>query len=76
MTFEKLDLLLKEHGNDRRAFVRSDIVVHLPERFRDAKRFHGSYLHVSGEISGTICEVESKITPNLVYQSALRFGKA
>ena len=67
MTFEKLDLLLKEHGNDRRAVVRSDIIVHLPERLRDAGRFDGSYLHVRGEISGTICEVESTITPNLVY---------
>ena len=36
MTFQELDKLLKAQGNDRRAIVRSDIIVHLPERLRDA----------------------------------------
>jgi inosine/xanthosine triphosphate pyrophosphatase family protein/dephospho-CoA kinase len=67
MTFEKLDSLLKAHGNDRRAYVRSDIVVHLPDRLRDAGRFPGPYLHVRGEVAGRICESESTIVPNLVY---------
>lgn len=67
MTFEKLDSLLKANGNDRRAYVRSDIVVHLPDRLRDVGRFPGPYLHVRGEVSGHICEFESDIVPNLVY---------
>lgn len=67
MTFEKLDQLLKAHGNDRRAIVRSDIVVHLPERLRDAARLVGRYLHVRGEVHGRICDSESPIEANLVY---------
>lgn len=67
MTFEKLDGLLKAHGNDRRVVVRSDIVVHLPASLRKVARLSEPYLHVRGESCGSVCEAESAIEPNLVY---------
>jgi inosine/xanthosine triphosphate pyrophosphatase family protein len=38
MTFEKLDAILKAHGNDRRVVVRSDIVVHLPAIYEESPK--------------------------------------
>ncbi|WP_183406799.1 non-canonical purine NTP pyrophosphatase [Burkholderia pseudomallei] len=67
MTFEKLDGLLKAHGNDRRVVVRSDIVVHLPASLRKVARLNQPYLHVRGESCGSVCEAECVIEPNLVY---------
>lgn len=67
MTFEKLDGLLKAHGNNRRVVVRSDIVVHLPRSLRRVAKLSQQYLHVQGETCGSVCEVERAIERNLVY---------
>ncbi|MGO3869282.1 MAG: non-canonical purine NTP pyrophosphatase [Alcaligenes sp.] len=67
MTFAKLDTLLKRAGNNRKVIVRSDIVMHLPQRWRTLLNTTDRYLSVVGESHGVIADCERKIQPNLVY---------
>ncbi|MFJ3059027.1 non-canonical purine NTP pyrophosphatase [Herbaspirillum sp. NPDC087042] len=67
MTFEKLDAILKEHRNNRKVTVRSDIVMHLPGRWKELLGIAEDFVWVYGETNGTISEVEPVITPNPVY---------
>lgn len=67
MTFTKLDTLLKRVGNNRKVTVRSDIVVHLPQRWRTLLNTTERYLSVVGESHGVIVDHEHMIQPNLVY---------
>ena len=67
MTFAKLDALLKRAGNNRKVIVRSDIVMHLPPRWRRLLNTTERYLSVVGESHGVIADCERKIQPNLVY---------
>jgi len=67
MTFGKLDALLKRAGNNRKVVVRSDIVMHLPQRWRTLLNTTDRYLSVVGESHGLIADRERKIQPNLVY---------
>lgn len=66
-TFSELDKSLKACGNDRRASVRSDIVLHLPKKWKELLGLHDDFLWITGEIHGTIAETEVEIEPNLVY---------
>ncbi len=67
MSFDRLDALLKENGNNRRVTVRSDIVMHIPKKWRDFLGIQEEYLWVFGQTNGTISETEPIITPNPVY---------
>lgn len=67
MTFAKLDALLKRAGNNRKVIVRSDIVMHLPQRWRTLLNTSDRYLSVVGESHGVIVDSERLIQPNLVY---------
>jgi len=67
MTFAKLDALLKRAGNNRKVIVRSDIVMHLPQRWRTLLNTTDRYLSVVGESHGVIVDCERTIQPNLVY---------
>lgn len=67
MTFAKLDALLKRADNNRKVIVRSDIVMHLPQRWRTLLNTADRYLSVVGESHGVIADCERKIQPNLVY---------
>jgi len=67
MTFSKLDDLLKRAGNNRRVIVRSDIVMHLPQRWRTLLNTTDQYLSMVGESHGVIADSEREIQPNLVY---------
>lgn len=67
MSFEKLDGILKEHGNNRRASVRSDIILHLPHRWRQYLGVTKDYIWVHGETTGSIVGSEVEIEPNLIY---------
>lgn len=67
MTFAKLDALLKRAGNNRKVIVRSDIVMHLPPRWRRLLNTTERYLSMVGESHGVIDDCERKIQPNLVY---------
>jgi len=66
-TFENLDAQLKALGNDRRVTVRSDIVMHLPKRWKDALKMEEDYVWVYGTVSGTIVEKSEQIDLNLMY---------
>jgi adenylate kinase family enzyme/inosine/xanthosine triphosphate pyrophosphatase family protein len=67
MTFARLDAMLKRAGNNRKVIVRSDIVMHLPQRWRTLLNTTDRYLSVVGESHGVIADRERKIQPNLVY---------
>jgi inosine/xanthosine triphosphate pyrophosphatase family protein/adenylate kinase family enzyme len=67
MTFTKLDALLKRAGNNRKVIVRSDIVMHLPRRWRILLNTTDRYLSMVGESHGVIADREHKIQPNLLY---------
>lgn len=67
MTFAKLDALLKRAGNNRKVVVRSDIVMHLPQRWRTLLNTADRYLSAVGESHGVIVDRERMIQPNLVY---------
>ncbi|MBK5204093.1 MAG: AAA family ATPase [Polaromonas sp.] len=67
MTFAKLDALLKRAGNNRKVIVRSDIVMHLPQRWRTLLNTTDRYLSMVGESHGVIADRERMIQPNLVY---------
>lgn len=67
MTFARLDALLKRAGNNRKVIVRSDIVMHLPQRWRTLLNTTERYLLGVGESHGVIADRERKIQPNLVY---------
>lgn len=67
MTFAKLDALLKRAGNNRKVIVRSDIVMHLPQRWRTLLNTSDRYLSMVGESHGVIADREHDIQPNLVY---------
>ncbi|WCM88290.1 ATP-binding protein [Acidovorax sp. NCPPB 3576] len=67
MTFAKLDASLKRAGNNRKVTVRSDIVMHLPQRWRTLLNTTDRYLSVVGESHGVIANYEHEIQPNLVY---------
>jgi adenylate kinase family enzyme/inosine/xanthosine triphosphate pyrophosphatase family protein len=67
MTFAKLNALLKRAGNNRKVIVRSDIVMHLPQRWRTLLNTTDRYLSMVGESHGVIADREYEIQPNLVY---------
>jgi adenylate kinase family enzyme/inosine/xanthosine triphosphate pyrophosphatase family protein len=67
MTFQKLDSLLKANGNNRNATVRSDMILHLPYRWRELLGTSHGYLWVHGEVEGAIANEEIQIQQNLVY---------
>ena len=67
MTFEKLDSLLKSAGNDRRACVRSDVLLHIPEDLRKLWGTSEQYLVFEGEQTGTVIEEEVSFETNMVF---------
>lgn len=67
MTFKKLDRLLKTNGNNRIVTVRSDIVMHLPSKWKILLGIEDDFLWVHGETIGHVSDIEQDISPNLVY---------
>jgi inosine/xanthosine triphosphate pyrophosphatase family protein len=67
MTFGSLDQLLKGHGNNRRATVRSDIILYASEETTQLQGAPARCLWVHGETHGVIDEVDRAIETNLVY---------
>lgn len=65
--FETVDALLKSNGNDRRATVRSHIVLHIPDQFRQSPQHNREFVVFSGEQRGHIVDCEQNITTNLMY---------
>jgi adenylate kinase family enzyme/inosine/xanthosine triphosphate pyrophosphatase family protein len=65
--FQSLDAKLRKHGNDRRVTVRSDVLLHLPDDFRQKNKIAEQFLHFIGETDGTITNEEVRIETNLLY---------
>ncbi|MFA5293487.1 MAG: non-canonical purine NTP pyrophosphatase [Phycisphaerae bacterium] len=61
--FTSVDKLLKEHGNDRRVIVRSDILLYLPKYWREGE----GYKRFTSAEYGTITEKEYNIKTNDLY---------
>jgi inosine/xanthosine triphosphate pyrophosphatase family protein len=66
-TFASLHTILRDAGNDRRATVRSDVLLHVPSSIRSAWGVETNYLVFTGEQRGTIVEAEYLFNSNLVY---------
>lgn len=66
-TFADLDPLLRAKGNDRRASVRSDILLHVPSNFRSAWGVNDEFLVFTGTQTGAIVDAEDQFEANLVY---------
>ena len=66
-SFEKLDAELRRLGNNRRATVRSDIIMHLPQRWKEALKTDDDYVWVHGSVDGEIVRNEELIDLNLMY---------
>jgi dephospho-CoA kinase/inosine/xanthosine triphosphate pyrophosphatase family protein len=66
-TFASLDKLLRDAGNDRRATVRSDVLLHVPSSVRSGWGVETDFLVFTGEQRGAIVEAECLFDANLVY---------
>jgi len=65
--FASLDEKLRHAGNDRRALVRSDILLHVPQTLKTSWGFEGDFVLFTGEQTGSIVEAEHGFSANLVY---------
>lgn len=65
--FSSLDETLRANGNDRSVTVRSDIVMHLPKRWREILGVTNEYISVHGKVHGRIVDHEQSPDLNLVY---------
>jgi inosine/xanthosine triphosphate pyrophosphatase family protein len=66
-TFNALDEMLRKNGNNRKVFVRSDMLLHIPDAYRAKWGVSDSYIIFTGTQSGSVTETEHKIETNLVY---------
>jgi len=66
-TFAKLDAMLRAKGNDRRASVRSDILLHVPSSFKNSWGVDCDFIIFTGRQSGEIIDTEHIFESNLVY---------
>ena len=66
-SFSQLDGMLKRAGNDRRAQVRSDVLLHIPKTKRPALRIDGDYCLFTGTQDGNIVDEEIEFETNAVF---------
>ena len=66
-TFYSLDALLQQHGNNRKVTVRSDILLHIPDTYREKLSLEKPYLIFTSSQSGLICDKEHTISTNLIF---------
>ncbi|AFV97820.1 MULTISPECIES: non-canonical purine NTP pyrophosphatase [unclassified Sulfuricurvum] len=64
-TFEMLDEMLIAKGNNRKSFVRSDIILHLPKKLRD--KYSIDYKQFTGTVEGNIVTTEYEYATNPSY---------
>ena len=65
-SFATLDAQLKKFGNNRRATVRSDLILHLPRELRSSEVNKG-YLWFTSTKSGTVVDKERMFDTNPMY---------
>jgi len=66
-TFASLDEKLRHAGNDRRALVRSDILLHVPQSLKMSWGIESDFVLFTGEQTGSIVQAEHGFSANLVY---------
>ena len=66
-SFAELNEELEKAGGSRRVSVRSDIVLHIPEKYKRAWLLERDYLVFTGVQHGHITEQEEEFAGNLVY---------
>ncbi len=66
-SFNDLDKILKESGNNRKVTVSSDTLLHIPDKYRKNHPHDGKYLVFTGKQDGAICDDEHSIKTNLVF---------
>ncbi|MGO6705272.1 non-canonical purine NTP pyrophosphatase [Rhizobium leguminosarum] len=66
-TFADLNASIERAGGNRRATVRSDVVLHIPEAYRQAWNLPERYMVFVGEQDGTIVSTEADFETNLVF---------
>ena len=66
-TFEALDLALRARNNNRHATVRSDVLLHVPNRLKAQWGIESEYVIFVGEQAGQVVEREAQFDTNLVY---------
>ncbi|MCH8041212.1 MAG: AAA family ATPase [Nitrospinae bacterium] len=66
-TFDSINTLLMEHGNNRKVTVRSDILLHVPEPYKTKWGLEKSYVVFTGYQEGKVGDQEYNITTNCVY---------
>lgn len=67
ISFAQLDADLRRRGNNRAVTVRSDVLLHLPNWFRQKHDIKETFLQFTGTEVGTIVAEEIKIETNLLY---------
>jgi dephospho-CoA kinase/inosine/xanthosine triphosphate pyrophosphatase family protein len=65
--FISLDSVLKGLANDRRASVRSDVLLHVPRRLKATWNVENEYVIFVGIQTGTIVDTTVEYRPNLVF---------
>ncbi|MBZ9847419.1 AAA family ATPase [Mesorhizobium sp. CA14] len=65
-TFSSLDASVQAAGGNRRAVVRSDLLLHIPSYYRKLWQV-GEYIVFTGEQSGEIVKQEKTFTTNVIY---------
>ena len=66
-TFESVDSMLKDAGNNRDVSVRSDILLHIPENFAKNWGVEEQYLVFTSEQRGHLVDSEQVFDSNPVY---------
>jgi hypothetical protein len=66
-SFADLDAQLRRHGNKRDVTVRSDVILHLTEKFCESNNIKDPVVYFVGKTEGTVSEKEYQIETNLLY---------
>ncbi len=66
-TFDSLDGLLKEKGNNRKTTVRSDILLHIPETYRNKWGLKKACVVFTGLQDGMVAAKEYSVTTNQIF---------
>ena len=67
ISFSELDAALRQVGNDRRAQVRSDVLLHVPGEHRSRLGVAGEYYVFTGKQDGYVIEDEILFESNVVF---------
>ena len=66
-SFAEVNAMISEVGGDRSVTVRSDIVLHIPRKFREQLGVNENFIVFTGKQEGHLVTEESIIETNLLY---------